>query len=328
MESKSETILLDGVEFADETNGHHFEADFKNPDDGIPEEEIENDDYLNQIFEPVDPADLPTKDEVRQLKREFDENSKFVEDLIKLAKDSKLEKNLLQTIHLKLPETPESSKRRREPLTIASDTFASQAEVSTIPSIEDDEPIITKIPNRHIRMNCLYNGEIAYYNVSSEARRSDSVSYFYRQLKKEQQNSNEDAVDIVRPLEIMDNDFIKQWRLLQKRESDTKLAASMAKEAAAVAAAAAKMMQQDRQKKIDREDYRMEGEDLREGRGANDGRGGGGGDLEPNGLENGARREELASFTLKLGQRILRLQKDAARLTEGPQRSFMQEQGF
>ena len=53
----------------------------------------------------MDPANLPTIDEIRRLKKEFDDNSKSVENLIKLAKDSKLEKNLLQTIELKFPQS-------------------------------------------------------------------------------------------------------------------------------------------------------------------------------------------------------------------------------
>ena len=58
----------------------------------------------------VDPANLPTMDEIRRLKKELDENSKSVENWIQIAKESKLEKNLLlQTIELKFPPRTENN---------------------------------------------------------------------------------------------------------------------------------------------------------------------------------------------------------------------------
>lgn len=276
------------------------------------EEAQEEEDYLNQIFEPVDPADLPTIEEVRRMKKEFDENSKSVENLIQIAKESKLEKNLLQTIHLKLPDRKTPSHQQQAGIRLTATSSKSSSSLIMTASEEDvPTPSIMRLPNSRIRQNCLYAKEMSYYygisanqKTAADQQPGNSVSYFYRQLKKSQINMNEIAENDGN-IETGSKNFIKQWRLLQKKESEAKLA-----EAAAAAAA----------KEISKAQISfLQGNDPKT-KGAGDHR------LNANGLE--MRKIELASFTQNLSRKISRLQKDAAKLGEDKTQTFSHEEGF
>jgi len=273
------------------------------------EEMQEGEEYLNQVFDPVDPADLPTKDEVRRLKQEFDENSKSVENLIRIAKDSKLEKNLLQTIQIQLTDRKGRESVRGEMRAAGSQVELVASSTTSKFSISDNVPIIPRVPS--VRQNCLYSGEIAYYDgIPTENPRGESVSYFYRRLKKEEVNKDENSSKLEGPIEIGNKDFIKQWRQLQKQESEAKLAAA---EAAAAEAGAA---MEEEGKDVDKEGFISK---LREG--------GEAGDQISFGIAS--RKRELASFTQNLGRKISRLQKDASKFTEeAPKTSFIDDQAF
>lgn len=299
-----------------ETKEKNFEAESANYEEDCEQKEEEEEDvnyYLNQVIEPVDPADLPTLHEVRRLKREFDENSKTVENLIKIAKESKLEQNLLQTIHLQLPDRNRAQSTKADLVMRLRGSQDKKPTYSTTSVIDSEVPLIAKIPNQNIRRNCLYFKEIAYYDgVSAETPREEGISYFYRQLKKEE-SSDQNTSSAEGPLEAGDKNFISQWRELRKRESEARLAAEAANAVDKVAS---------ERNNAERNGSTPEDEEV-----IMRGEGEGEGDQKSNGMER--RKIELATFTHDLGKRISRLQRDAAKFTEDrSQTSFMQAQTF
>jgi len=271
--------------------------------------------------------------EVRRLKKEFDENSKSVENLIQIAKESKLEKNLLQTIHLQLGETKAENRNRNSNRHSAEPTITRHADDVLKRQSKFYAPVGDSHAVRGLRRNCLYAKDAEYYDgISTASLREDTISYFYRQLKKEEPNSDENANETGGVSAVDDPNFIKQWRQLQKRESEAKIAAEAAAvEAAAAEAAAAEAAKVALESEAERSGtkFRFEEANKREKVLDAEKRGEKGDEGDENRKGMKMQKAELAYFTRRLGKKISRIQKDAQRLMEErPSGSLMNNRPF
>jgi len=277
----------------------------------------------------VDPADLPTLDEIRRLRKEFDRNSKSLESLIQTAKESKLEKNLLQTIHLNLPDEEVEPLRRRSAnrrktlqadklgLAISGKNLVAEMEAEDGSSAGKTRP------------NCLFSKDLEYYDGIPELMREDPISYFYRQLKRGTDSietaSDEDRLsgeelddnnDNINDNENNNNNtYVEQWRQMQLLEEEQQ----MKDQRGDIAMKETSADLHDKPNKPDEVNMVASAQP----------------EQEANGQSVQAKMEkrkfELAAFTRRLGKRISRITKDAALLEEPIRRhpsSSMSGQSF
>lgn len=277
----------------------------------------------------VDPADLPTLDEIRRLRKEFDRNSKSLESLIQTAKESKLEKNLLQTIHLNLPDEEVEPLRRGSDrrktlqadklgLAISGKNLVAEVEAEDGSSAGKTRP------------NCLFSKDLEYYDGIPELMREDPISYFYRQLKRgtdsietasdEDRLSGEELDDNNNNINDENNinnnnTYVEQWRQMQLLEEEQQ----MKDQRGDIAMKETSADLHDKPNKPDEVNMVASAQP----------------EQEANGQSVQAKMEkrkfELAAFTRRLGKRILRITKDAALLEEPIRRhpsSSMSGQSF
>jgi len=291
------------------------EAEFKDVE--FPSEAESQEDEL-QSFGPiarVDPADLPTLDEIRRLRKELDRNSKSLESLIQTAKESKLEKNLLQTIHLNLPdEDVEPSSRTRSAnrrKTLQADKLGLAISGKNLVEVEAEDGSSAG----KTRPNCLFSKDLEYYDGTTELMREDPISYFYRQLKRGT-DSSETAADEDRLSgeELDDNNnnsndnennnnnntYVEQWRQMQLLEEEQQTKGQRGD----IAMKETSANLHDEPNKSDEVKMAANTQPKQEANGQS---------VQAK-LEK--RKFELAAFTRRLGKRISRITKDAALLDE------------
>jgi len=283
----------------------------------------------------VDPADLPTLDEIRRLRKEFDRNSKSLESLIQTAKESKLEKNLLQTIHLNLPDEEVEPLRRRSAnrrktlqadklgLAISGKNLVAEMEAEDGSSAGKTRP------------NCLFSKDLEYYDGIPELMREDPISYFYRQLKRgtesmetasegeEDRLSGEVLDDSLNNINDNENNndnnnnntFVEQWRQMQMLEEEQQ----MKNQRGDIAMKETSANLHDKPNEPDEVNMVASAQSQQEANG------------QSVQAKMEKRKFELAAFTRRLGKRISRITKDAALLEEPIRRhpsSSMSGQSF